>query len=157
MWGQPCHSLSSYSIPFHLTALLPPSVPLSTHTGLVNGSLSTTANHSHSLLYLLPRRNKTAPASVLPSHAYQLCQPAYARADWTAGERNKRIPFGPTRFIHSEMSNRQHTSRQKIRRPTTRPHSLMDRAHHRSPGILQQHSAPVAASIPPRTFGQPTG
>jgi len=41
--------------------------------------------------------------------------------------------------------------------PTARPRSLMDRAHYRSPGTLQQHSAPVAASsTPPWTSGQPT-
>ena len=37
-----CHSISSYSIPFHLTALLPPSVPQSRNIDLVNGSLTTT-------------------------------------------------------------------------------------------------------------------
>jgi len=41
-----CHSISSYSIPFHLTALLPLSVPKSPHTDPVNGSLTATANHS---------------------------------------------------------------------------------------------------------------
>jgi len=40
-----CHSISSYSISFHLTALLPLSLPQSPHTDLVNSSLTTTANH----------------------------------------------------------------------------------------------------------------
>ena len=57
-----CHFISSYSIPFHLTALLPLSIPQSPHTDLVNSNLTTTANHSHSLLLcLLPLTKKTAP------------------------------------------------------------------------------------------------
>jgi len=97
-----CHSVS-YSIPFHLTALLPPSVPQSTHTDLVNGSLTTTANHSlmPSFSVYFHEQRKRPPASVLhpTSHAYQLCQPANGRADWTTGDRNKRSPFRPTRFM----------------------------------------------------------
>jgi len=41
-----CHSISSYSILFHFTTLLPLPVPQSTHTDPVYSSLTTTANHS---------------------------------------------------------------------------------------------------------------
>ena len=41
-----CHSISFYLILFHLTALLPLSIPQSTHTNIVNSCLNTTANHS---------------------------------------------------------------------------------------------------------------
>ena len=112
-----CHSISSYSIPFHLTALLPLSVPQSTHTDLVIGSLTTTANHSFtpSFSVYFHEQRKWPPASILhpTSHAYQLCQPANGRADWTAGDQNKRSPFRPKRFIHSERSNRQHTHQER--------------------------------------------
>jgi len=100
-----CHSVSSYSIPFHLTALLPLSIPQSPHTDLVNGSLTITAKDSltPSFSIYFHEQRKRPPAKVLhpTSQAYQLCQPANGRADWTAGDRNKRSPFGPTRFIHS--------------------------------------------------------
>ena len=108
-----CHSISSYSIPFHLTALLPLSVPQSTHTDLVNGSLTITANHyltpSFSVYFHEQRKRPLQAELPSGSHAYQFYQPANGRAGWTAGDRNKRSPFGPTRFIHSERSNRQHT------------------------------------------------
>jgi len=104
-----CHSISSYSIPFHLTALLPLSVPQSTHTDLVNGSLTSTANHSltPSFYVYFHEQRKRLPASVLQptGHAYQLCQPANGKADWTAGDRNERSPFGPTRFILPQGSD----------------------------------------------------
>ena len=97
------HHISSYSIPFHLIALLPLSVPKSTHTDLVNGSLTTTANHSltPSFSVYFYEQRKRPPTSVLhpTSHAYLLCQLANGRADGTAGDRNKRSPFRPTRFM----------------------------------------------------------
>ena len=111
------HSISSYSIPFHLTALLPLSIPQSTHTNLVNCSLTAKANHSltPSFSVCFHKQSKQPPASVLhpTSHTYQLCQPTNGRAGWTACDRNKRSPFGPTRFSHSERSNQQHTSRKE--------------------------------------------
>jgi len=94
-----CHSMSSYSIPFHLTALLPLSVPQSTHTDLVNGSLTTTEN---TLSFPPPPSTSTnkenGPLQTeLPSgsQVYQL----YKTVSGRAGDRNKGSPFGPTRCI----------------------------------------------------------
>jgi len=145
-----CHSISSYSIPFHLTALLPLSVHQSTHTDLVNGSLTTTANHSltPSFSVYFHEQRKRPPASVLhpTSQAYQLCQPANGRADWTAHDRNKRRLFEPMRFIHSERHNWQHTSRKhSSRKPDARlPGHVASRtghttAHPGHPAAAHQH------------------
>ena len=72
---------------------------------LGNGSLTTTANHtltsSFSIYFHEQRKRQPASALKPTSHAYQLCQPANGRVYWTAGDRNKRSPFGPTRFIYN--------------------------------------------------------
>ena len=98
-----------------------------THTDQDNSSLTTRANHSltPSFSVYFHNQRKRPPASVLhpTSHAYQLYQPANGRTDWTAGDRNKRSPFGPTRFINSERSNQQHTHQERThqdRRPDAR-------------------------------------
>ena len=102
MWGHP-HVIPS-PIQSRFTAQLSILSPYNNqHSDLVNSSLTTTANHSltPSFSIYFHKRRKRPPASVLhpTSHAYQLCQPANGRADWTAGDRNKRSQFGPTRFI----------------------------------------------------------
>ena len=150
----------------YIAALLPMSVQQATHRPSKQQLNHHSKPLSHSLLLcLLPRTRKWPPASILhvTSHAYQLCQPTNDRADWRADEQNKRSPFGPTRLIHSERNNGQHTSRkdssrQKTRRLTAQPCSLMDQAHHRSFGTFSSSpSAPVpATSIPPWTSSQPT-
>jgi len=109
-------------IPFHLTALLSLPVPQSTNTDLVNCSLTTTANHSltpsFSVYFHKQRKRPTARVLHPTSHTYQLCQPANGRADWSAGDRNKRSPFGPMRFIHSLGTDNTHQERtHQDRRP----------------------------------------
>jgi len=70
----------------------------------------------HSLLLcLLPNKgNGPWQAELHPtSHAYQLCQTANGRADWTAGDLYKRSPSNQREAVHLERSNcQQHTERE---------------------------------------------
>ena len=146
-----CHSISSYSIPFHLTALLPLSVPQPTHTNLVD-SLTITANHflTPSFSVYFHKQRKRAPASVLhpTSLAYQLRQPANGWEHWTAGDRNKRSTFG-SRLVHSERSNCiQHIEKDYIKTGDTMPDcpAMTPRGPGTPPLIRDNQQQPVSTS-----------
>jgi len=158
-----CHSIS-YSIPFHLTALLPLSIHQSAHR-----SSQQHLNHRrkplyHSLLLcLLPNKGNGPWQTELhpTSHAYQLCQPANGRADWTAGDLYNRSPSNNKKQFIQKGVTVNNTPKRKLGKTggmTARPQCLVDRAHHRSSGTSSSSpSEPVAAaSIPPRTSGQST-
>ena len=87
----------SFHLLFHLTALLPLSIHQST---LWPSQPKQPFSHPSFTVYYHKQR-KRPPASVLhpTGHSYHLCQTANGRADWTAGDRNIRTPFGPTRWI----------------------------------------------------------
>jgi len=158
-----CHSIS-YSIPFHLTALLPLSINQSTHRPSQQHFNHHRKPLSHSLLLcLLPNKeNGPREAELHPtSHAYQLCQPASGRADWTAGNLHKRSPSDQQEAVHRKGVTANNTQKKKLGKTgdtTAWQRCLVDWAHHCSSGASSSSpSEPVAAtSIPPRTSGQPT-
>jgi len=100
MWGHP-HVIPS-PIQSCFTSQLSFLCPYThQHTDQDNSSLTTTANHSHTPSFSTSTNKENDPLQLglhLMSCTYQLCQPANGRADWTAGDRNKRKPFWPMRF-----------------------------------------------------------
>jgi len=162
--GTPTYHSISYSIPFHLTALLPLSVHHSTHQPSQQHLNHHRKPLSHSLLLCLLPNKGNGPWEVElhpTSHAYQLCQTASGRADWTAGDLCKRRPSNQREAVHRKGVTVNNTRKKKLGKTggtTARPRCLVDRAHHRSSGASSSSpSEPVAAaSIPPRTSGQST-
>jgi len=87
------------------------------------------------------------------SHTYQLCQPANGRAGWTAGDWNKKRPFRPTKFIHSERSICQkHIKKGHIKTEDTTPNcpATMPRGPDTPPLIQTSCSSTQHQSQPPQ-------
>jgi len=146
----------------HIVALLPPSSSppdsTTTHTHSLSLQSFSLCNPSlHSQLQTecsFPSRHLNMSIHST-SHAYQICQLTNGRAGRPREVCIKMATFpawDSQRLHQEEATSRKDSSRQKLRRPTARPRSLVDRAHHRSPGILRQHST---QSQPPQLHRGP--
>ena len=157
------HLFHLFSPPVHLTALLSVCTPIHTQLNHHSKALSRSFHLSLPPLALRPISGPQHAGLHSTSHVYQLCQLANGRAGWTAGDRNKKRPFCPTRFIHLERSVcEQHIKKGHNKTEYMMPNCPATKPH--GPGTppliwtsCSSTTAPVAASsISPCTSGQPT-